>query len=406
MEFALILRELWARKGLLALGVVVAGLVSFLSVYRIDGFAVKRRSLQYSSASTVLLVDTPTSVLGDLKSEFVPLIDRAQVYANFLASPGVLDLIGERAGVKGAQLYAAGPVESLEPRTVQEPTALKRNVEITGESTPYRLSFTDSASSPSIGVFAQAPTTAMAERLANAAGAGLQEYIEQVQAQEKIPGTSRVVVRQLGAAHGGVVDGGFGRSLALLVFLGVLFLWCVMMIAFARLRESWRSSAELAAAPEGVPAVAGPGGGRATRRPPARVSATARIPARSPHPRMSLPGATRGRSPRWLSTTVSWPSSSTSSRGPASIRLPPPRSCTAALRARAPERSRMALSPRLPSAPRAATPWLPRSSSCSPSLQTRALGREARSMGACASARSRTVPAIAFRIRAGRCRGC
>ena len=260
MEFALILRELWARKWLLALGAVVSFVAAFLSVYRVDGFAVKRRTLQYSSASTVLLVDTPTSVLGDVKSEFVPLINRAQVYANFLASPGIVDLIAQRAGLKGEQLYAAGPVEPLQPRTVQEPTALKRNVEITGESTPYRLSFTDSANSPSIGVATQAPTTKTSEALANAAGAALEQYVEQVQAQEKVPVASRVVIRQLGSAHGGVVDGGFSRSLALLVFLGVMFLWCVMMIAAARFRESWRSSGEYAASAEAVSAVAGPEG--------------------------------------------------------------------------------------------------------------------------------------------------
>ncbi len=258
MEFALILRELWARKRMLALGAAVAFVVALLSVYRLDGFALKRRTLQYSSASTILLVDTPTSVLGDVKAEFVPLINRAQVYANFLASPGIVDLIGKHAGVKGEQLYAAGPVEPLEPRTIQEPTATKRNVEITGESMPYRLTFTDSTSSPSIGVFTQAPTTKTAEALANAAGTGLEEYVAKVQAEQKVPVASRVVVRQLGEAHGGVVDGSFSRSLALVVFLGVLFLWCVMMLAVARLRDNWRSSGEYAAGVGEVPAAAGP----------------------------------------------------------------------------------------------------------------------------------------------------
>jgi len=260
MEFALILRELWARKWMLALGAVVAFVAALLSVYRIDGFGLKQRTLQYSSASTVLLVDTPTSVLGDVKSEFVPLINRAQVYANFLASPGIVDMIAKRAGLKGEQLYAAGPVEPLQPRTIQEPTALKRNVEITGESTPYRLSFTDSSNSPSIGVSTQAPTTKTAEALANAAGEGLEQYVEQVQAQEKVPPESKVVIRQLGTAHGGVVDGGFSRSLALLVFLGVMFLWCVMMLAVARFRDNWRSSGKIAAAPEDVPEGTSPNG--------------------------------------------------------------------------------------------------------------------------------------------------
>ncbi len=258
MEFALILRELWARKLMLALGAVVAFLVALLSVYHVDGFALKRRTLQYSSASTILLVDTPTSVLGDVKTEFVPLINRAQVYANFLASPGIVDLIAKHAGLNGEQLYAAGPVEPLEPRTIQEPTATKRNVEITGEATPYRLTFTDSTSAPTIGVFTQAPTTKTAEALANSAGTGLEQYVEQVQAQEKVPPSLRVVIRQLGTAHGGVVDGSFSRSLALVVFFGVLFLWCVMMLAVARLRDNWRSSGDYAAGLGEVPPAAGP----------------------------------------------------------------------------------------------------------------------------------------------------
>ena len=258
MEFALILRELWARKRMLALGTFLAFVAALLSVYRLDGFALKKRTLQYSSASTILLVDTPTSVLGDVKTEFVPLINRAQVYANFLASPGILDLVAKRAGLSGEQLYAAGPVEPLEPRTIQEPTATKRNVEITGEATPYRLTFTDSSSAPTIGVFTQAPTTNTAEVLANAAGTGLEQYVEQVQAQEKVPLSLRVVIRQLGTAHGGVVDGGFSRSLALVVFLAVMFLWCVMMLAVARLRDNWRSSGEYAAGLADVPPAAGP----------------------------------------------------------------------------------------------------------------------------------------------------
>ena len=53
-----------------------------------------------------------------------------------MASPAVLSLIGQQVGLSGEQIYAAGPVNANEPRVVQEPTALKRNVEITGETIP------------------------------------------------------------------------------------------------------------------------------------------------------------------------------------------------------------------------------------------------------------------------------
>ncbi len=64
-------------------------------------------------------------------------------------------------------------------------------------------------------------------------------------ADEDAQPASRVMIRQLGPAHGGVVDGGISRSLAAMVFVGGLALWCVLMLAAARFRENWRSSAAL-----------------------------------------------------------------------------------------------------------------------------------------------------------------
>ena len=96
MEFALVLRELLRRRRVLAAGVLVATLAAVFSVYRLDGLSLKPRSLQYSSATTQVFVDTPSSVLGNLTQALPPLQARATVYANFMASPSVLQLIGEK----------------------------------------------------------------------------------------------------------------------------------------------------------------------------------------------------------------------------------------------------------------------------------------------------------------------
>ncbi|HEU0251112.1 MAG TPA: hypothetical protein VFR48_10350, partial [Solirubrobacteraceae bacterium] len=66
MEFALVIRELARRRVALAIGVFVAIVAAVLSVYRLDGLALKPRALQYSSASTRVFVDTSSSVLGNL----------------------------------------------------------------------------------------------------------------------------------------------------------------------------------------------------------------------------------------------------------------------------------------------------------------------------------------------------
>jgi hypothetical protein len=250
MEFALILRELLSRRRILALGVAVALVAAILSVYRLDGLGLKARSLQHSSAATTVFVDNPSSVLGNLTQNFEPLQARATAFANFMASPTVLNLIGQRLGVSGDQLYAAGPIDPNVPRIVQEPTAVQRNVEITGETAPYRLNFNNDPNLPTIGIYAQAPTTKQSIALANAAAASLSEYVSSIQATNKTPEQSRVVIRQLGQPAGGVVDGGISKALAFMVFVGVLLVWCVLMLFVVRFREQWRASAEFYEVPD------------------------------------------------------------------------------------------------------------------------------------------------------------
>jgi hypothetical protein len=250
MEFALILRELLSRRRTLALGVAVALVAAILSVYRLDGLGLKARSLQHSSAATTVFVDNPSSVLGNLTQNFEPLQARATAFANFMASPTVLNLIGQRLGISGDQLYAAGPIDPNVPRIVQEPTAVQRNVEITGETAPYRLNFNNDPNLPTIGVYAQAPTTKQSIALANAAAASLSEYVSSIQTTNKTPEASRVVIRQLGQPTGGVVDGGISKALAFMVFVGVLLVWCVLMLFAVRFREQWRASAEVYEGPD------------------------------------------------------------------------------------------------------------------------------------------------------------
>jgi hypothetical protein len=258
MEFALVLRELARHRIALAVGVLLAVVAATFSVYHLDGLKLKPRQLQHSSASTTVFVDTPSSVLGNLNPSFDPLLSRATVYANFMASQSVLNAIGQQAGIPGDQLYAAGPVDPLVPRVVEEPTAVQRNVEITGETAPYRLNFNNDPNLPTIGIYAQAPTTAQAIALANAAANSLSRYVRGLQVADNVPAQSRVVIRQLGLASGGVADSGVSKALAVMVFVGVLLVWCLLILVGSRFRQNWRTSAELEAESESDSAASEP----------------------------------------------------------------------------------------------------------------------------------------------------
>jgi hypothetical protein len=233
MELARAIRQLWKMRLLVALGVLIAAGAAWLSVHG--------KSLQYSAASTQALVDSQSSVLGNVSQSSEALSARAQLYANFMASPAILEDIGRQVGLAGGQLYAAGPVNAQEPRVEQEPTDLKRNVEITGETKPYKLNYEAQGNLPTITIYSQAPTTKTAVALANAAVVGLQHYVTQI--EPNVAPQKRIVIRQLGPATGSVVDGGVSKTLAGLVFVAVLLLWCVLLLYASRFRDVWLRSA-------------------------------------------------------------------------------------------------------------------------------------------------------------------
>ena len=251
MEFALVLRELWNHKLGLAVGLIVAIAAATLSVENIAGFGLKAKPLQYSAASTQVLIDSPSTILGNLDPASVQLTTVATLDANFMTSPAVLDVIAKQVGLSGDQLAAQGPVSTL-PRADVEPTAVERNVELTGESTPYRLDYSNNPNLPIVGIDSQAPTTKMAVALANAAAAGLGQYINKLQDSDNVPVSHRVVIRQLGPATGSVVNAGISKKLAGLVFFAVMFIWSILILAGSRFRRTWRDSRHLHAARTGV----------------------------------------------------------------------------------------------------------------------------------------------------------
>jgi hypothetical protein len=250
MEFALVVRELTKRRRLLALGVLVAAVAAVLSVYRLDGLKLKPRGLQHSSASTSVFVDSIPSALASNAKTFESLTTRATVYANLMASPAILNLIGQRVGIAGDRIYAAGPTDPLVPRVVEEPTSVERNVEITGETAPYRFNFDADPNLPTINIYAQAPTSALAIRLADGAVAGLQQYVSTLEAEQHVNPGLDVVIRPLGEATGGVSDPGIRKSVLVLTFLGVLLVWCVLMLVVSRFREAWRATGAVSASPK------------------------------------------------------------------------------------------------------------------------------------------------------------
>jgi hypothetical protein len=261
MDPARTLKTLWARRRLVALGAAVALVAALLSVYTVAIFppALNSRTNVFATASTQILVDTPTSAFADLEYDLEPLDTRANVFARFLATPAAVALIAREAKLPYGAIEAKGPFELNVPEVQRAPTAERRSSQIVGEGALYRLRFESNPSLPLVSVFAQAPTEEEAEVLATAAPAALRSYIDGLQDRQDTPVSRQVEIRQLGEATGGVVNRGANLQIATLVFLVVLGGWCMLLIPARTIARGWRSPGR---EPAGANGTAGSGNGR------------------------------------------------------------------------------------------------------------------------------------------------
>jgi len=232
---------LWVAPG------VIAGVLAVIATgYRVQLVppSLKSDSAVYAAATTQVLVDFPReSALLSTRFPIEPLADRANVYARLAASPAIRDLIGSEAGIDPAAIDVAGPYNPGAERFLREPTAERRATQLEAERHSYRLRF-DSESSESVPIvliYAQAPTVAAAERLADAGAIGLGKYLTRVQASEDLENDQRLRVEPLGKAVGGIVNPGADREIAVLVFAATLLAWTTLALLFNQLLGLFRA---------------------------------------------------------------------------------------------------------------------------------------------------------------------
>ena len=198
-------------------------------------------STVYSTASTQMLVDSPSSALANSGVDLTGYDARANVFARLMTSDEALRYIGQAAGIPGNLIAANGPIETNgSMAATHSPVQIRGGKDLPFPAT-YKLSFVQNPDLPTVDVYAQAPTTAQAISLANGAVTGFANLIKELDASSVAP-AKRIEVRQLGGATGGIVDSGASKKMTLLVFVAVLAIWCGMLLFVSRLRAQLRAA--------------------------------------------------------------------------------------------------------------------------------------------------------------------
>jgi hypothetical protein len=235
-------------RAILAASAAIALLGAMWSVEKISLFppGLSPRSLEMATASTSVLVDTPRSVLIDLREDtyqLTSLTNRAVIVGNVMSSPEIRDSIARRAHVPADQLRVQPPLTPKQPETLAENGNEKRTGDILKLNDQYRLAIRANPTVPVLEIFAQTPTAESAVALTNAAVDAMRDDLSRLAETDKTPVDKQIRLLQLGPAKGGVVNGGIDFQVAFLAFLLTFAAALGAILFVTRLRSSWRVTA-------------------------------------------------------------------------------------------------------------------------------------------------------------------
>jgi hypothetical protein len=177
---------------------------------------------QVAAAGTHVMIDYPdTSIVQRLalSQHFSGLQKRAEFYGQLMVTTPVLERIARRAGIPADQISAVARTTVSVPRPLTEPGSEERASQIRDSRLPYRLDLQSDALEPVLAVYAQAPTTEEAERLADMSILGLRDFLAAQAKREGVPDRVLPRLRPLEKARGGPISGRAPLAIGVLTFM-------------------------------------------------------------------------------------------------------------------------------------------------------------------------------------------
>ncbi|HEY2479049.1 MAG TPA: hypothetical protein VGI17_09995 [Solirubrobacterales bacterium] len=228
-----VLKELWKRRLLVALAIVVAAVAAVVAVYQVslNPPGLSKHSTPSAQGSSEVLIDSARSPIAGSKRNVEGLATRAAVFARLMASGDIVKEIAKEVGVPPWEIQVAGP----QPFPGEAP-----GISEAPETLPYGLTFTQVGELPIVSITSRAPTVPEARALAAAAPRSLGEMVREVQKRQKTPATEKVEIRVLGPAQVSAVDNAPGGKIALVIFFGVLLVGIGLILGVPRLVAAWR----------------------------------------------------------------------------------------------------------------------------------------------------------------------
>ena len=189
------MRQLWRMKLGVVLSLVLALLAAIWSVEKISlippGLS-SRSGLEMATAHTEVLVDTPQSIMTNLRENSYSidgLVNRAVVLGNVIASTPVEARIAQRANVPAALLRIQAPITVHVASLPLDSQDARSITDILKSNDQYRIAIDANPTVPMLDIYAQTPTAKSAAALANAAVDELKAYLAGLASSQATPAT-------------------------------------------------------------------------------------------------------------------------------------------------------------------------------------------------------------------------
>jgi len=240
MELSHILRTLSKRRLGLAAVVAFAFTAAVLMAYRPVGMqpTFEPRTVALGVASKQVLLDLPEPAFVNLKANTSSHTGRTGALIQLLGSVKLERAIARASGIPEALITTEGP-HPVPPgvQNVVRPSEA-RSAEVLDETMTYRLRFKAPSTLPIVTIRTQAPTPAEAARLADAAYVALKRYVGGLSADLGKDPRHPIVLRDMGPAMAGHLQGGMTKAVLVLGFVAVLMLGVLALLTIEVLR-SW-----------------------------------------------------------------------------------------------------------------------------------------------------------------------
>ena len=231
-------------RGALAISALVGVLcaISTVSVVGVMPPHLSSRHVTVAAAATHVLLDSPESLIGVRAAagfDYDGLSKRASLYGNLIASPPVRDQIARRIGIAPDQLTARSRLTLPVQWAMRDPDEEQRANQLLVSTKRYKLELQSDPIRPILNIYAQAPSVAMAQRLADTAVSSLREYLAARTARDAANPDDVPVVSQLGPARGAVINGQIVPQIVLITFLTAFGVCLALLLGAAAAWRGW-----------------------------------------------------------------------------------------------------------------------------------------------------------------------